>query len=464
MKLRTKIILIFGFIILLTGIFQSVYLQQQVRNIFQEYLQENRSGMIERLARSLESYYEQNGSWEGAGIFAEGSVSEEVQRGPGMMRGRMGLAGFSSDFVLIDKNGNVVADTGGIPADPDTGEYAGIKRELMADGRFAGTLIIHDLASKNLLGIERQFMDSANRSILIGSIWAVLLAVAAGYFFASVLTRPLNRLMAAAERIGKGETEKVTVGSQDEFEELAASFNDMTEALARNEEARRALVADVAHELRTPLAILSGRLESIQEGAIEADDKTILQMSDEVYRLSRLVRDLQQLSLAEAGKLPLKLETIEPARLIGNVVEHFTLTAEEKGISLHFDEGQGIPKLDLDPDRITQVAVNLIGNALRHTPAGGKVSIILSQSDTEVTLEVRDTGTGIEEERLPRIFERFYRTDPARSRNDGGTGLGLAIAKGFMEAHGGTLTAASKKGRGTSFFAVFPLNNNNKDG
>ncbi|WP_070120275.1 sensor histidine kinase [Bacillus marinisedimentorum] len=460
MKLRTKIILTFGFIILLTGIFQSIYLYQQVKNIFQIYLEENQSGMVERLARSLESYYEMNGSWEGAGIFAESSIYGEGQRGPGMMRGRMGLSGMASasDFVVLDQNGSAVADTGGIPSDPDTGEYEGVRRELTANGRFAGTLVVHDAASKNLLGIEQQFMDSTNRSILLGSIGAILLAVAAGYIFAGVLTKPLNRLMSAAERIGKGETDhKVTVESRDEFQDLAGSFNDMSEALARNEEARRALVADVAHELRTPLAILSGRLESIQEGAIEADEKTILQMSDEVYRLSRLVQDLQQLTLAEAGKLTLNLEPVEPGTLIRNVVEHFKWAADEKGISLHFDEGNEIPLLNLDADRITQVVVNLVGNALRHTPEDGDVSISLYHTNKEVTIEVLDTGPGIEEELLPHIFERFYRTDSARTRNDGGTGLGLSIAKGFVEAHGGTLTVSSKKGKGTSFFAVLPL-------
>ncbi len=246
--------------------------------------------------------------------------------------------------------------------------------------------------------------------------------------------------------------------SKDEWRELGEAFNEMAGQLAKNEEVRQALVADVAHELRTPLTILQGELESIQEGVTQPNEEVILKLTDEVYRLKRLVNDLQQLSLAEAGKLPLHKQPVQIKELIQRISENFHWLADEKQITLRYD---GIPEdvwIELDRDRITQVVVNLVGNALRHTPQHGLVAITGYEEDDCFIFRVSDNGPGIPKDVLPFIFERFYKRDPSRSRSESGTGLGLSIAKGYVEAHGGSITVASEINKGTTFTVILPIN------
>jgi two-component system sensor histidine kinase BaeS len=255
---------------------------------------------------------------------------------------------------------------------------------------------------------------------------------------------------------------------------LGQAFNQMTEQLERNEEVRRNMVADIAHELRTPLAIISGKLESIQEGVLPLAAETLLPIQDETIRLSRLVQDLQQLSLAEAGKLPLHRQTLDMYLLLERIFEQFAFEFEERGI-----EGKLLGEsqvLQADSDRLTQVFVNLIGNALLHTSSGGKITVKVEPWEANVStiagekksggakwiqVTVNDTGEGIPADELDRVFDRFYRVDQSRDRETGGTGLGLAIAKEFVQAHGGKIQAESEIGRGTCFRVLLPVDQNN---
>lgn len=264
--------------------------------------------------------------------------------------------------------------------------------------------------------------------------------------------------MRGIKQLGRGEqAEHVHITSRDEFQELGEAFNEMSGQLVRNEEIRKSLVADVAHELRTPLTILQGKLETIQEGAVEPSEEVILELTDEVYRLNRLVKDLQQLSLAEAGKLPLQKEPVVMKSFINKVCSNLEWLAQEREITLNCDLIPENYELLIDTDRMTQVLVNLIGNALRHTPAGGRVSITAEKQGDFFLIHVADTGAGIPEDALPFIFDRFYKRDPSRTRKDSGTGLGLSIAKGFVEAHGGSISVSSETNKGTIFTISLPL-------
>jgi two-component system sensor histidine kinase BaeS len=331
--------------------------------------------------------------------------------------------------------------------------------------------------------------------ILFGLV-LVLIALWAASRLARKMTAPLESLMAAIERFGNGEPDaRAPVAGGDEIGKVAETFNSMAERIRRSEQLRRQMTADVAHELRTPVTILRGKLEWFQHNNRPVEPVELLPLMDELIRLSRLIDDLHQLSLAEARRLALDVRPVDLGGLLRRVVGHFEPEAEEKGISLELDCGSGsapaspAPGTDApgpamtvmaDANRLTQVFANLLGNAVRYTPEGGRIVVrarrlaaaeIAAREKTVtctgaaietgghgwVEVRVADSGIGIEPEHLPHVFERFYRTDEARTRERGGAGLGLAIAKELVLAHGGTIRAESEPGRGTVFTVALPL-------
>jgi len=271
---------------------------------------------------------------------------------------------------------------------------------------------------------------------------------------------PLANIMAAADAVAEGNlTTRVEEKGPREFRRMAHSFNHMTAELERTDQQRRNLTADVAHELRTPLHILQGNLEGLQDGLYQPTSEHIEAMLDEIQMLSRLVDDLQTLSLAEAGQLPLREEPIDITELLADISTSFSGPLETAGIDLRV-EIEGSPD-DLfihgDAERFDQIFSNLIGNALRHTPAGGSILLRAAATPKGVQILVRDTGEGIPPEDLPYIFDRFWRGDKSRQRQSGvGSGLGLAIANQFVQAHGGKISVESLLGKGTTFSIYFP--------
>ncbi|MGG3562398.1 ATP-binding protein [Neobacillus rhizosphaerae] len=454
MKLQAKLIVAFSVIVLLMGISQSVFLQSRIQSTFQNYLEQHNIGFMERMKQSLELYYQETGSWEHAQeLFFEGE-SSGVQGHGMMMRGlSMNMTMSNVDYLLLNTKGIVIADTQGTRIGMVGSELKGNSLSLMVNGEKRGTLVIQQHILQDL---EKEFLRSSNTAIFISGLIAAAMSVLFSIWIARKISKPLTNLMVAIKKIASGEkVDQVAISTRDEFSELGEAFNDMSHKLERNEEVRRSLVADVAHELRTPLTILQGKLESIQEGAIEASEEVVLELTDEVYRLNRLVSDLQQLSLAEAGKLPLNKKNVDVKRLIDRICSTLQWLADEKEITLKHDRIPTACLLQMDADRMTQVIVNLIGNALRHTPEKGMVEISVVERDQAHLIQVRDTGHGIPEDVLPFIFDRFYKRDSSRSRHEGGTGLGLSIAKGFVEAHGGSITVASERNKGTVFTISF---------
>jgi two-component system OmpR family sensor kinase/two-component system sensor histidine kinase BaeS len=289
---------------------------------------------------------------------------------------------------------------------------------------------------------------------------AVLLGAAT--FFASRVSRPLTRLTRAARSMAEGDL-SVRVGSSAvrEIDDLAGAFNSMATSLSDADRQRRQLTADVAHELRTPLAIIRGRLEGMQDGVYQATPAEIAALLNEAALLERLIEDLRVLALADAGQLPLYMEGIEPGALLGSVARSFVQQAESQGVDLRVEELPALPEVTADPQRISQVLGNLVANSLRHTPPGGRVRLSAwagSNGGRQVVcIAVSDTGTGIPAEDLPHIFDRFYRADHARTRTGGGAGLGLAIAKRMVEAHHGVIWAESSAGVGTTVAFCLPV-------
>jgi two-component system sensor histidine kinase BaeS len=303
-----------------------------------------------------------------------------------------------------------------------------------------------------------------------GAVAAVLLAAALVTVLAGRrLVRPILALTGAAQRMGAGDhTARVTVpGSPggDEVTRLADAFNAMAASIEGSDRQRKALVSDVAHELRTPLANVRSHLEAAEDGVLPLDADLIRSLREEAELLERLVRDLQDLALADAGMLRVHPEERDAADLAAQAVAAHRARAEASGVAVRVDAPPGPVPVHADPGRLRQALGNLVSNAVRHTPAGGTVVLAVRtvraasavrQDGNDVVLTVTDTGRGIAAEHLPHVFDRFYRADPSRSRTTGGSGLGLAITKHLVEAHGGTVEASSTPGRGAVFTIRLP--------
>jgi two-component system sensor histidine kinase BaeS len=287
-------------------------------------------------------------------------------------------------------------------------------------------------------------------------IGLILLAAAALSLGRSGLWRvsaPLDDLLAAADRVAEGDySVRVREEGPREVRSLAHAFNNMASRLHRADEQRRGLLADVTHELRTPLTVVQGNLEGMLDGVYPADEANLRPLLDEMKILSRLVEDLRTLALAESGALQLKREPTDLAVLIRDALAAFQSQADAAGVSLTVEAAGDLPLLNLDPGRIRQVLSNLVANALRYTPSGGFIRLRCRQADGRARLEVQDSGPGIPPEDLPYLFERFH-----KSTDSGGMGLGLAIARHLVEAHGGTITAESTPGEGTTIRIELPV-------
>jgi signal transduction histidine kinase len=268
----------------------------------------------------------------------------------------------------------------------------------------------------------------------------------------------VRALAAAARRIAGGHyAERVPVADPDELGELATSFNDMAGSLEATERRRLQLVGDVAHELRTPLTTLDGYLEGLQDGVIAPTEETWRLLRAETGRLTRLVNDLSELWRAESRDLPLRIDAVDAAVVVEEVVDRFRPLATPRGISIVIDAETQAPRCRADRDRLAQVTANYLSNALRHAPDGSTIAITISSANRTVLLSVRDQGPGLAPDQLESVFERFYRVDPARSRAAGGSGIGLAIVRALAVAMGGRVWAESPgPGQGATFFLELP--------
>ncbi len=288
------------------------------------------------------------------------------------------------------------------------------------------------------------FRSAMLQALLLSAGAATLAAVAVSLFVSTRIVTPLRRLLVASQRIAAGHyAERVPATEADELGALAAQFNTMASELEQAERRRVTLIGDVAHELRTPLATIEGYTEGLLDGVVAPGAETWALLHDEAGRLRRLVQDLQELSRAEARQIPLHLRPCDPAELVGQALARIRPQFAEKAIRLSAAVPADLPAVQADADRIIQVLINLLGNALRYTPAGGSVELSAARQEGAIVFHVADTGVGIAPEQLPHLFERFYRVDKARSRALGGSGIGLTIARAVVAAHAGHIGASS---------------------
>jgi signal transduction histidine kinase len=300
--------------------------------------------------------------------------------------------------------------------------------------------------------------------LLIAGAVAAALALLVARWLARGMTQPLRDMAKAAQRMSTGDYgQRVVTASRDEVGQLAVAFNRMSGELASLERLRRDLVANVSHELKTPISALRARLENLLDGVERPDPETLQVMLAQSERLGRLVDQLLELARLESGEVPLRREAVPLRPLVSRVVSEIEVTRARQDVQLSQDVPDDLPAVFADAERLHQVLFNLLDNAVRFTPEGGRVRVTASGHNGSVDVAVSDTGPGIDAEHLPRLFERFYRVDTARSRDEGGTGIGLAIARSVVEAHGGRIWAESEPGTGSTFTFELPVVSGTED-
>jgi len=428
---------------------------------FRSYLSYSDSSRYEPLVETLSDYYRSRGSWEGVE-----STLKRIAVMPGQMMGRgrgMTFHGESQyQIVLADAQGRVLYD--GLQSRPGrqlSADEMDAALDIEVGGERVGRLVVALPVESAVLGpLEQRFFDRIRQLLLAGAVLAGVLGVLLGLTLSRSLSAPLQRLATAARAVARRDfSQRVQVGGSAEVAEVSQAFNEMSAALEQADEVRKNLMADVAHELRTPLSVLQGNLQAILDDVYPLEKVEISRLYDQTRLLSRLVEDLRELALADAGKLQMNLQPTEVGQLLHSTSAHLTPAAEQLGVHLTVEAGD-LPMVRADPDRVAQVLHNLLANALRHTPAGGSITVTASTTDEGVEIAVVDTGEGIAPADLPHIFDRFWRADLSRAREEhwaGGSGLGLSIAQSLVKAQGGRIWAESTLGQGSTFHFTLPL-------
>lgn len=476
LSLRWRLFLVFVAVVVVTVGAISLFISASASTQIQHYEHGRRGEQMARIREVLLRYYLARQDWEGV----QSSVEQMGQLYGWRVRvvDTSGVVVADSDRSSLGKKLDVSAyarprgmeGTQGEPS-PEVSEPPPLCLPIFvstAEGlRRLGYLVVEpgDMAAPKMPPPVWQFWESRIAELRNSIVWSVVwgglvgigLALLLAFFLSRRITAPVQSLASAARSLGRGDlSQRAEVRSKDELGELATAFNSMAAELERTDKLRRDLVADVAHELRTPLSNIRGYLEGIQDGVVKADENTLKLIYEEVQLLSRLVEDLHELALAESGGLSLDRQVCDIRDIVQDVAGAMGYQIEAKGLRLKLDLPD-LPALAMvDGQRIGQVLRNLVSNAISFTPEGGEVSVSVWCAKDAVKVAVADTGPGIPPQDLPYIFERFYRVDKSRSRATGGSGLGLTIARRLVEAHGGELTAESVPGKGSVFTVVLP--------
>lgn len=474
MSVRAKLFFTIAAFIVGMGIVFVFITQIVLRDTLHVLVEASRKDEIETISEALADYYaSHHESWDGVDRLDWGSLTAGANELPVSILLESRNWGNESGA----QNSKILASFGETRA--STVKLFGIRSHVQLGGQTIAALYYYDKNVDFMSKLRIGMLDSTTVLLIIGSILFILISLLVAYWLSRRLTKPLRSLIPIIDRLGQGELGiQAPVVTKDEYGKVTEAFNAMSLQLHHAEQIRRNLVADVAHELRTPLTIVQGKLELVQQHGQPIVPESLLPLQDELIRLTRLVDDLHQLSLAEANKLPLDLKPTEMAALLGRIVDRIAPDAENKGIAVDIRlECAADDTIALvDPHRITQVFLNLLVNAVRYTPEGGSVTITIGRvplqqgnnrharhneqregNRTLLRIEVADTGIGIDAGHLPLLFNRFYRTDTARDRHSGGMGLGLAIAKEFVVAHHGTIAVDSRPGEGTTFIVTLPV-------
>lgn len=438
----------------LSGILILAFLVEQftVSEFDNFVMEQERANFIENMT----SYYEVYGSWDNLRMAGDGLpiAAFPMEPPPDVLTEAPPFR-----FFLVDVDGHMIMpNPGNGPERHLPPEQLKIAEPIIVDGETVAYVATDD-RWQGRDRLEQEFLIRIRRYLLIAMGGAVIIALLLSLLFARSLTHPLREIALAIQSISRGQLEqRVPVRSQDEIGQVALAFNQMSADLAREHHLRRQMTADIAHELRTPLSVVVGYLASLSDGLLRPTPERFKTMHDEALHLQRLVEDLRTMSLADAGELSLNRQPVKIDELLSLTAAAFTHQAEQQQVQLRIISEDHLPVLQADPDRLLQVFSNLVSNALRHTPAGGQITLAANKGTDALCITIQDTGVGIAAHHLPHLFERFYRADAAREHHtEGESGLGLAIAKSLIEAHGGTITVTSTEGVGTTFTIILVI-------
>ena len=441
MRLTSKISLILVTVVLVTGILIGVLCIENTNDALDEYLYETHEVMLNEWARTFVTYYTYNGeSWDG--VDSIGRMMNLQQAGVVLsnLHGR----------ILYHYDVNYIGTQ--VPQEIYSRGYI-----LRVDNQVIGILYPAALFSDTFMQLEQDFVKSAIGAVAKGVFFTSLFAIIIGMGLSFNIVHPVRELTTAVKRMAKGNFEEpLPIYSTDEIGDLSRSFNMMAQEIEHGIELRKQMMADTSHELRTPLTVLASKLEFTLEQNKPLETEDVVVLYDEVIRLKGLVNELQDLSKLEAGHAMLDKTLIR----FRDYFEDFTVLleaeAESRSMQLEVNLEQAPEYCYADPKRLKQIILNLVNNAFRYTPEGGKITIEARQEGNDLMFSVQDTGMGIAPEDVDKIFERFYRTDRSRDRESGGSGLGLAITKALVEAHGGWIKVASKVNEGSIFTVMLP--------
>ena len=429
---------------------------------------------LENLANNLEDYYAENGSWAGANALFVGSGSQGRGQGQGAggngagsgnaggntnSNANAGVLAAGENHVLTDANGQVIFS----PVDAEVGnvissDLLSSAIELQVSGQVVGYLFPESGVPTLPDNFEELLIERVNRASLLAALISGGVAILLALVFAAVILRPIQGLTKAVDKMAEGDlSQRVRVKGGGEIAALGNTFNLMASSLQDVEERRRVLTADIAHELRNPLAIQRAHLEALQDGVYPLTLENLALIEEQNQQLTRLVDDLRTLALADAGELSLNLRQVDLVEMCTETDARFQPQTGMKKVHLSvICTDKAVPARG-DRERLQQILDNLMQNALRYTPEGGWIKIRLQRQVRSAVISVHNSGPEISEEAMAHLFERFYRADKARDRASGGTGLGLAIARKLAEAHGGTLIGENHPEGGVVFKLVLPV-------
>ena len=443
MKLTVKLILAFLFVILFSIGVIVLVTRTATSHEFEKFINNQYKA---ELVEQLTTYYKLHKTWDG--------VEREFTRDNHEPFGRE----VSSQlfFSIADKNGHIIIaghDYSGVKS-VDAKELAKGSR-ILVNKEVVGVLLIATAPDRNPM--EQEFLRRMNGSIFFSAIGAIIIALILGVILSRTITRPILELTKATHEMASGNlNQQVPIRSRDEIGELAQSFNKMSGDLSRSFNLRKQMTADIAHELRTPLSLIIGHAEGVHDGVLQPSLENFEIIREEAERLEKLVNDLRTLSLADAGELSVDFQPVDINAFLSDIHSHYISLFNQKRINLDLEPAPVILQANLDPNRFAQVLSNILDNALRYTPEDGKVILKARTIGNKIEIAIHDSGEGVSSEEARRLFDRFYRVDESRARDDGGSGLGLAIARSIVEMHKGRIWAESETGKGLKIVIELP--------
>jgi len=461
--------LAFMLVTLTTALLVAVFLRLTGVRQVERLLDEQQINSYEEV---LAAYYTANDSWQGVEDYVEqvwggstiysGALNDPGSQPPADPASTLNQPRFPSSrhesMGLADVDGTVII---AMPPEYPRGAHVSsgkIKRSeaVEVNGKVVG-YILANTQPPGLTHVELAYLERTNLALWVASGLAVVFAAIIGFVLARRLTRSVRQLTQAAGEVARGNLGKeVEVNTQDEIGQLSVAFNRMSRQLAHANNLRRQMTADVAHDLRTPLTVMAGYVEAMQDGTLSATPERLGLIYSEIEHLQSLVDDLRLLSQADAGEVSFHLQPVNPGEMIKHMAELFQNQAQRKGVTISILPEKDLPMLLLDEDRMAQVFSNLVSNSLRYTHEGGKIDLSAVRQDKCIIFSVQDDGPGIPEKALPSVFDRFYRVDPSR-HDEEGSGLGLAIARALVEGQRGAIHAESQEGKGTRILMTFPI-------